>query len=125
MAFTFETQGSFEDTEKFFSRMSRGDIYKALDRYGEIGRAALASATPAESGETAASWTYEVKRERGTYSIIWGNTNIVGGTPVAVLLQVGHGTGTGGYVTGRDYINPAIRPVFDQMAAEVWKEVTS
>jgi hypothetical protein len=120
---SFETTGDFEETTKWLKRMSTTDIYNTLERYGAAGASALASATPKRSGATAASWTYEVKKDRGTWSIIWGNTNIVNGVPIAILIQVGHGTGTGGYVAGRDYINPALRPIFDQMAAEAWKEV--
>lgn len=121
--FTLESSGSFENTEKFLNRMSKGDIFAALDRYGQEGVAALASATPRESGETANSWSYEIVKDGRSYSIIWNNSNVVGGTPLAVMLQVGHGTGTGGYVAGRDYINPALRPIFDRIAEDVWREV--
>lgn len=125
MSFTFSSSGEFRKTEGFIKKMMSGEIFRTLDRFGAQGVSALAAATPKESGETAASWTYEIKRDGNSYSIIWGNTNIVGGTPVAVLLQVGHGTGTGGYVQGRDYINPAMRPIFDKIAAEAWKAVTT
>ena len=125
MTISFSSSGSFRDTEKFLSRMKSGDIFRTLDRFGAQGTAALASATPVESGATAASWYHEIKQDGSSYSIIWGNSNNAGGTPVAVLLQVGHGTGTGGYVQGRDYINPVLRPIFDQIAAEAWKAVTS
>lgn len=104
--------------------MSTQDIFLTLNRYGQIGVQALAAATPRDSGETAASWTYEIKRAPGSYSIVWGNTHMAANQPVAILLQYGHGTGTGGYVQGRDYINPAIQPIFDQIAAEAWKAVT-
>lgn len=100
-------------------------MFSILDKYGPIGVAALASATPRDSGLTAASWTYEVVQSPGYYSIRWGNTNDVGGRPLAILLQYGHGTGTGGYVEGRDYINPAIRPIFDQILADIDREVNS
>lgn len=123
--FSLESSGSFENTENFLNRMSKGDIFRSLNNYGQKGVTALASMTPKESGETAASWSYEVERSRSSYSIIWTNSKIVGGTPLAVMLQVGHGTGTGGYVTGIDYINPALAPIFRQIAEDVWKEVTA
>lgn len=123
MGISFEATGDFEVTRKWLKRMSSTDIYNTLERYGSAGVAALAANTPTRSGATAASWTYEIKKDRGTWSIIWGNTNVVTGVPIAILIQVGHGTGTGGYVAGRDYINPALRPIFDQMATEAWKEV--
>ena len=122
---TFSSHGSFENTEKFLKRMSDKSIFDSLSRYGEEGVQALAEATPKDSGDTARSWTYEIERTSTSYAIIWSNTNVVDGVPIAVLIQVGHGTGTGGYVSGRDYINPALRPVFDRIAASVWKEVTA
>lgn len=96
-----------------------------LHRYGQEGVAHLAANTPKDTGETAASWSYEVKRTSRSMSIIWTNSNIVSGVPIAVILQYGHGTRNGGYVSGRDYINPAMRQVFDQLADDVWREVTN
>ena len=122
---TISSHGSFENTEKFLKRMSDKSIFDSLSRYGEEGVQALAEATPKDSGDTARSWTYEIERTSTSYAIIWSNTNVVDGVPIAVLIQVGQGTGTGGYVSGRDYINPALRPVFDRIAASVWKEVTA
>lgn len=122
---TFTSSGSFENTERFLRKMSSGDIFKSLEVYGEEGVAALAAATPVESGGTAAAWSYTVSRSRGEYSIEWTNGNVVGGVPVVILLQYGHGTGTGGYVRGRDFINPALKPVFDRIAENVWKAVKS
>lgn len=122
--YTLETSGDFKKTEGFLKRMSKGDIFRSLEKYGQLGVSALARNTPVDSGETANSWTYEIKKDGGSYSIIWSNTHMAGPTPVAILLQVGHGTGTGGYVAGRDYINPALAPIFDQIATEVWREVT-
>lgn len=122
---SFESSGSFQNTERFFSRMKRGEILRELDRYGQMGVDALASATPLDSGETASSWGYEIQRSGKSFSISWTNTNTNGSVNVAIILQYGHGTGTGGYVPGRDYINPAIRPVFDKIADGVWKAVTS
>lgn len=119
------SSGSFKKTLTFLDRLKNGDIYKDLDRYGRWGVAALSAATPQETGKTAASWTYRVQRSRNGVTISWDNTNGRGKTKVAVLIQHGHGTGTGGYVSGRDYINPALRPVFDQIAQDVWRKVTS
>lgn len=96
-----------------------------LDKYGREGVAALAAATPIDTGNTAGSWVYEIVREAGSASIVFSNTNVVNGENIAILLQYGHGTGTGGYVVGRDYINPAIQPIFDKIANNAWKEVTS
>lgn len=121
----FESSGSFANTEKFLKAMSKGDIFSALEQYGRRGVDALRSATPVESGLTAALWSYEVEKTGSAYSITWSNTHSVGGVNIAIILQYGHGTGTGGYVKGRDYINPAIKPIFDKIADDVWKEVTS
>lgn len=122
---TLSSSGSFRRTEQFLSRMATADIFSQLSVYGQVGVNALAAATPKDSGETSAMWFYEIVKEGGTYSIVWSNSHMAGDTPVAVLLQYGHGTGTGGYVQGRDYINPAIQPIFDKIAAEAWKVVTS
>lgn len=116
--------GSTDDLEAFLNNAINGEIYRRLERFGSEGVAALQSATPKESGETAASWYYEIKNDGKTWSIIWGNSHMAGDTPVAVLLDLGHGTGTGGYVEGRDFINPTMQPIFDRMAEEAWKAVT-
>ena len=105
--------------------MSKGEIFKHLDEYARQGVQALASATPVDTGLTASAWGYEIQKSRGAYSIFWTNTNVITGTPVVIWLQYGHGTGTGGYVQGRDFINPAIQPIFDRIADSVWQEVTS
>lgn len=120
-----EAPGSFKKTEEFLSKMARADFFSLLDRYGQVGADALASATPVDSGLLANSWTYEVIKKKGKYAIVWHNTNIENGIPVAILIQYGHGTGTGGWVDGRDYINPAIQPIFDQITDEVWRQVTN
>jgi hypothetical protein len=125
MATGITTSGSFDKTEAFLKKMSSGGIFDQLSRYGEAGRAALAGATPLDSGETANSWTYEIVQDAKSWSIIWGNTHIEDGRPIAVLLQFGHGTRTGGFVEGRDYINPALQGIFDQIATEAWKVVTT
>lgn len=122
---TFEQKGDFRNTERFLKKMSRMDFINTLRTVANKGVQALASATPLDSGLTAESWGYEIKRTRNSFSIIWTNTNVVDGRPIAILLQYGHGTGTGGYVRGRDYINPAMRPIFDQIIADLWTEVTT
>lgn len=122
---SFSTKGSFNKTETFIQRMSRGEIFSLLDGYAHEGVAALAAATPRESGVTASSWTSKVTRSLGKTTITWSNSHVVNGSPIAIMLQYGHGTGTGGYVQGRDYINPAIKPVFDKIAEKTWKAVTS
>lgn len=121
----FKSTGSFKKTESFLAKIKGGGIYQILDSYGRAGVAALASATPEESGASASSWGYEIVKSAGKYSIYWTNSHTVSGIPVVILLQYGHGTGTGGYVQGRDFINPAIRPIFDKIADGVWKAVTS
>lgn len=119
------SSGNFENFRKFVRRVSRDSVFADLSRYGQIGVQALGSATPIDTGNTAGSWSYEVVKDRSGYSIEWRNSSTIrGGTPVVILLQYGHGTGTGGYVSGIDFINPAIRPVFDQIAHDVWKKVT-
>lgn len=120
-----ETKGNFKRTEKFLDLMSKSEIYSSLEKYAREGLAALVSATPLDSGKTAAAWGYEVKVTRGSASISWTNSHIVNGVPIAIILQYGHGTRNGGYVQGRDYINPALMPVFDRIADDVWKKVTS
>ena len=122
---SFSSKGSFSKTEKFLSAMSRGDMFRALEGFGKEGVAALAAATPRESGDTAGAWGYKISRGSSRTTIEWTNSHIVNGTPIAIILQYGHGTGTGGYVQGRDYINPALKPVFDKIADRAWKAVTS
>ena len=122
---TFESAGSFSNIERFLQKMSKADMYSELEKYAQEGVAALALATPVDSGLTSTSWDYEISKTRGSYAIKWINRNVVGDNSVAILLQYGHGTGTGGYVQGRDYINPALKPIFDKIANSVWKAVTS
>lgn len=104
--------------------MSNSSYLNILNKYGQEGVNALASATPTDSGKTANSWTYEVKQFKGGAKIIWSNTNIVNGVPIAILIEYGHGTKNGGYVSGREFINDALKPIFDKITNEVWKEVT-
>ena len=119
------SQGDFSKTQKFLAKLARPNIIERLKAYGSMGVDALSAATPKDSGKTAGSWGYEVKQSGKTYLIIWTNTNVVQGVPIAVILQYGHGTGTGGYVKGRDYINPAIQPIMNRIAEDVWKVVSS
>ena len=115
---------SGSDTEAWLKKMSQGpSIFAQLEHFGAQGVAALAAATPTDTGETAGAWFYEIIQDRGTWSIVWGNNHVDDGRQIAVLLQYGHGTRTGGYVEGRDYINPALKPIFDQAVAEGWKVV--
>ena len=121
---TYKTKGSFENTNKFFKKMSEKKIFKSLDKYGEEGVAALAASTPVDTGKTASSWSYEIRQSSSSISIVWKNSNIVDGVPIAVVIQYGHGTATGGYVQGVDYINPALQPIFERISNSIWKEVT-
>lgn len=122
---TFKHHGNFNKTKRFFKRATEAKFLKNLDRYGAEGVAALSAATSVDSGETARSWYYEIKQTGSSFSIHWANSHVNDGVNIAVIIQYGHGTGTGGYVAGRDYINPAIQPIFDKIAENVWKEVTS
>lgn len=115
--------GSFAKTEKFLTKLSRLDIVHLLEGYGREGVAALAAATPRDSGETAGAWGFEISKSSSRITIQWTNSHIVNGVPIAVILQYGHGTGTGGYVRGQDYINPALKPVFEKLADKAWKAV--
>ena len=125
MRVKFEVSGGFTKTERFLNRMKRREYLNVLDEFGRDGVQALRNATPVDSGATAEAWDYEIKRTRNYTEIVWTNSNVNDGVPIAVILQYGHGTGTGGYVKGRDYINPAIRPIFDKIAEKAWKVVTS
>ena len=116
-------KGSFKNTDNFLKRMSSSEYLKVLDKYGKEGVSILASVTPVDSGKTAESWGYEITRSSSGAKISWTNFNVINGTPIAIILQYGHGTRNGGYVEGRDYINPAIKPIFDRLASDVWKEV--
>lgn len=123
---SFELSGSFSNLENFLTKMSQGEIFKSLEKYAQEGVDALSRATPLDTGETKNAWTAKVTKTKGSYTIVWSNGHKTAtGDPVAIMLQYGHGTGTGGYVQGRDYINPAMKPVFDNIAEKVWKAVTS
>lgn len=122
---TFEQKGDFKNTDRFLKKMSKADFSNTLKGVAQKGVQALAAATPFDSGLAANSWGYQIKRSRGSFEIIWTNSDVENGFPVAIGLQYGHGTGTGGYVRGRDYINPAMRPIFEQILADLWTEVTT
>lgn len=117
-------KGNYNKTLKYLNRLKDLDLTRILTKYGKMGVSALSAATPKDDGSTAASWGYEITNENGCATIYWTNTDQNDGVYIAVILYYGHGTGTGGYVEGRDYITPAIRPVFDQIADAAWKEVT-
>ena len=120
---TFKHKGNFERTDRLLKGAKEKKYLKVLDKYGQEGVAALAAATPTDSGLTAESWDYKIQYGSGGYKIMWTNSNVNDGVPIAIIIQYGHGTGTGGYVQGRDYINPAMRSVFDNIADKAWEEV--
>ena len=121
---SFTTKGDWGKTYSYLKRLQSNQAFAIMEKYGQQGVTALSAATPVDSSETANSWTYEVVRRKGYFAIHWHNTHMEDGIPIAVILQYGHGTGTGGYVQGRDYIMPAIQPIFDAMVNEIWREVT-
>lgn len=119
----FRQKGDFSKLTKYLKKAERADRLIDLDRYGREGVAALASATPVDSGLTASSWYYEKIIKNNRITIQFCNSNIQNGVPIAIIIQYGHGTGTGGWVEGRDYINPSIQPIFDKMSNDLWREV--
>lgn len=121
---TFRHKGDFSKLTRFLEKAKNAIHIGDLDKYGRAGVAALSSATPMNSGLTASSWSYVIEHTNGSAKITFTNSNIQNGVPIAIILQYGHGTGTGGWVEGRDYINPAVQPLFDQIANEAWREVT-
>jgi hypothetical protein len=121
---SFRQTGDFSKLTRFLEKAKEAVRLGDLDKYGREGVAALASATPVDSGQTSNSWYYEIVNRKGSATITFYNSNIQNGVPIAILLQYGHGTRNGGWVQGRDYINPAIQPVFDKIADSAWKEVT-
>lgn len=122
---TFRQRGDFSKFSQYLKRVQKASKLDVLDKYGKIGVSALSSATPVDSGLTAASWYYKIERSESSARIVYLNSNVNDGVQIAVILQYGHGTGTGGWVEGRDYINPAIQPVFDKIADAAWKEVVN
>lgn len=120
----FKHKGNLKKTTKFLERMVKEEYLKDLDKYGREGVEALSLATPVDTGKTAASWDYRIEKSNSGVKLVWTNSNVNKGVNIAIILQYGHGTHNGGYVQGRDYINPAIRPIFDKIADDAWKEVT-
>ena len=126
MAVKVKVKGGFRFTEKFFNKVTKNKyLIKILDRYGKAGVSALEKNTPKDTGKTAKSWYYEIEEKNGDFTIVWKNSNNNQRVSIALILQYGHATGTGGYVRGFDYINPAMRPIFDKIAESAWEEVTS
>ena len=123
MKISFSSKGDFSKTIKFLNKVKNVKINNILSKYGKIGVTALSQATPKDSGITSRSWNYKIEVNNDNASIVWYNTNVVKGVNIAVILQYGHGTRNGGWVEGRDYINPAMKPIFDKIADQVWKEV--
>ena len=121
---TFRQKGDFSKVTKYFERVKKGINIRSLDKYGQQGVEALSSVTPVDTGLTARSWYYEIKQEKGIVRISFCNSNIQNGVPIAIILQYGHGTRNGGWVAGRDYINPAVQPIFDEITKNAWKEVS-
>ena len=118
-------KGDFSKATAYLKRVKKGVNIRSLEKYAREGVAALSSATPVDTGLTAKSWYYEIENLKGIVRISFCNSNIQNGVPIAIILQLGHGTGTGGWVEGRDYINPAIQPIFDKLANDAWREVTN
>ncbi len=121
---TITSKGDLSKTYKFLKKLSSKKFLDKLDDYGKEGVAALSAATPVDTGKTAASWGYKITATTNSITITWTNSNVVKGVPIAIILQYGHGTRNGGWVEGRDYINPAIQPIFEQIKNEIWREVT-
>jgi hypothetical protein len=123
---SFSSTGSFDRTQRFLDLLLHGNQFNSLEIFAQRGVAALAAATPTETGATAASWDFEIERNGSDVTIWWTNSHKDSqGTPIVIMLQFGHGTGTGGYVQGRDFINPAIEPIFNEIADSVWNEVNN
>lgn len=123
MTISFESSGSYKKTEDWLTKLISGDIYKSLEHFGQEGVDALVAATPRDEGDTQRGWYYEIIQDKTSWSIVWGNRHIENGQVIAVLLQHGHATRTGGWVEGRDYINPALARTFDRILAEAVKVV--
>lgn len=124
MKISLKSKGDWSKSKEFLNKITGKNYLNVLAKYGQLGVAALSSATPIDSGETATSWDYEILQNRGETRLVFTNNNINDGVNIAIILQYGHATGTGGYVRGRDYINPAVQPIFDKLANDLWKEVT-
>lgn len=120
---TVSLKGNFNKVDRFFDKIKHALKKGVFDKYGQMGVSALSAATPVDTGKTASSWEYDIEYYSDSVSLVWSNTNINDGVNIAVILQYGHGLANGGYVRGRDYINPAMRPVFDEIANNMWEEV--
>lgn len=120
-----KNRGSFMNVERFLQRAKDLRVMEKLERVGQLGVEALAEATPKDTGKTAASWSYEILKEDGRYKIVWNNSNVYRGINIALILQTGHATKNGGWVEGIDYVNPALKGLFDNMAEDLWREVIS
>lgn len=125
MGIEVDSVGKFENTFKWLNDMSNRSYIRQLDQYGRRGVDILSASTPMDSGQTAASWSYDIQQSTSGVTINWYNSNVNDGVNIAIIIQYGHGTGTGGYVQGRDYINPALRPIFDKLSEEVRRVVTN
>lgn len=123
MAIKFSHRGNFDRTEKFLKKSKNKDYRAIFEKYGNIGLERLRANTPKDSGVTAESWNYEISYRKGRINICWTNSHFNGGLPIVILIQYGHGTTGGTFVEGRDFINPAMKPVFDEIAENLWKEV--
>jgi hypothetical protein len=121
----FTVKKDWKNTDDYLKKLSSGKYLEALDKYGEMGVEALQAHTPKLTGKTSESWYYEIKKGRSGYTINWMNSNVNEGTPIAIILQYGHGTRNGGYVQGIDYINPSMNPIFEKIAEDAWKEVSN
>ena len=124
MNITLRHEGDFSPLEKFLNKLKKQNYLNILSKYGQEGVAALAAATPVDTGLTASSWSYEILQQGDHTELIWSNTNVNKGYNIALLIQYGHGTGNGAYISGVDYINPALAPVFDRLVKDLWKEVS-
>lgn len=121
--FSISSSGSFKNTQAFLNKMKVGSVYQVLDKYGKEGVSALSSASPKDTSLLASSWGYVITKKRGRYTITWTNKDIENGLNIALIVQYGHGTKNGSWVEGRDFINPAIQPIFDKMIAACWEGV--
>lgn len=121
---SFNNNGDFSKTIKFLNKSINGVELRYLNRFGKEGVDALSKNTPMDSGLTSSSWRYEIKKSKGRTTISWYNSNVIDGVPIAIILQYGHGTQNGGWIEGRDYINPVMRPIFDKITKQAWEEVT-
>ena len=121
----FKHKGDFAKTERFFKQAAAADYMSVFIKYGQMGVDALSAATPVDTGITSGSWGFDIYKKNGSFSIVWTNSNVIDGIPIAILIQYGHGTRNGGYVEGQDFINPATLLIFEKLAKEVWEEVTN